>query len=143
MMEVVSGVASIAALTELAIKSYSSAARLIKDLRDAPRELLRVTQQLNILNCELALLSDIQNQITQGDEPLLLQNEVTILELALLPASEIISDAHSQLCRQKFRTGNRSRLIWALKDKTRVEDILHRLQQTESSLTTVLLLLNV
>lgn len=142
-MEVVSSVASIAALVELAIKAYSSAAKLVQDIQNAPRELSRVAQQLNILNCELALLSDIQRQTTEGDEILLLPNEAALLKHALSSAHELITDTRNRLHGRKIQTGNRSRLIWALKDKNRVEDLLHSIQQTETSLNTVLLLLNV
>jgi hypothetical protein len=51
---------SIAVLVEIAVKSYRAASQLIKDVRKAP--LSRLTRQLDILHCGLALWSELEQK---------------------------------------------------------------------------------
>ncbi|RTE69528.1 hypothetical protein BHE90_016087 [Fusarium euwallaceae] len=142
-MEVVGAVASIATLTELAVKSYSPASRLASSIHNAPKEFSRVAQQLDILQCELSFLSEIERQAAQSDELPLLSTKVALLERALSAANELISDVRDQLDKcQSRKPGTKARLQWALKDKSRAEDLLSSIKHTETSLTNVLLLVN-
>jgi hypothetical protein len=142
-MEVVAAAASVSALAELAITSYKSATNVFNAVRNAPHELSRVVQQLNLLHCELALLSDIEKRPGQSDELPLLSSEAALLERALSTAYELISDIANQLEKSNPHSGTKTRLKWALKNKAQVEGLLKDLKQTEASLNTVLLLVNV
>ncbi|KAM6513642.1 hypothetical protein FALCPG4_016024 [Fusarium falciforme] len=142
-MEAVGAVASIATLAELAVKSYSSAFRLVTAIHNAPKEFSRVVQQLDILQCELSFLSEIERQAARSDELPLLSTEAALLERALSAANELISDVRDQLDKcQPRKSGTKARLQWALKDKSHAEDLLSSLKHTEASLTNVLLLVN-
>lgn len=143
-MEAVEATVSIAALAELAVKSYRSASRLVKTFHNAPNEFSRVVQQLEILQCELGFLSEIEKQAATSDELPLLPTEAALLERALIAANELMSGVRDQLgnC-QSSNPGTKARLQWALKGKAHAEELLTNLKHTEASLANVLLLVNV
>lgn len=142
-MEAVGAAASIAALVEIALKSFRAASRLVKDVHGAPRELSRLTQQLSILHCELSLLSDIEHKASQSDDLLLLPTEIDLLRQALSNANEVLSHTLNALNNiQPHKYGPKARLQWALRSKSQAQDLLTSLGHVEAGLANVLLLLN-
>lgn len=143
-MEAVGAITSIATLAELAVKSYKSASRLVKTFYNAPNEFSRVVQQLDILQCELGFLSEIEKQAATSDELPLLSTEAALLERALTAANELMSGVRDQLdnC-QSSKPGTKARFQWAIKGKAHAAEILTSLKHTEASLANVLLLVNV
>ncbi|KAL7754657.1 hypothetical protein ACKLNR_015327 [Fusarium oxysporum f. sp. zingiberi] len=116
-MEAVGAAASIAALAEIALKSFRAASRLAKDFRGAPRELSRLTQQLSILHCELSLLSGIECKASQSDDLLLLPAEIDLLRQALSNANELLSNTLDALQDiQPHKYGSKAKLQWALRN---------------------------
>ncbi|CVL06505.1 hypothetical protein FPRO04_04480 [Fusarium proliferatum] len=143
-MEAVGTAASIAALAEIALKSFRAASRLVKDFYSAPNELSRLAQQLSILHCELSLLSDIQQKASQSDDLLLLPTEIDLLKQALNNANELLSNTLDALNNiQTHKYGPKARLQWALRSKSQAQDLLTGLVHVEAGLTNVLLLVNV
>ncbi|VTT63607.1 unnamed protein product [Fusarium fujikuroi] len=143
-MEAVGTAASIAALAEIALKSFRAASCLVKDFYSAPSELSRLAQQLSILHCELSLLSDIQQKASQSDDLLLLPTEIDLLRQALNNANELLSNTIDALNNiQPHKYGPKARLQWALRSKSQAQDLLTGLVHVEAGLTNVLLLVNV
>lgn len=142
-MEAIGAAASIAALAEIAIKSYRAASQLTKDVQNAPKELSHLTHQLDVLQCELSLLCEFERSTMKGDELILLPTEMKMLERALLSTNEHISELCIYLTKlQLQKPGRKAMLQWGLKDKARAQDLLKGLSHIESSLTNVLLLVN-
>ena len=143
-MEAIGAAASIAALAEIAIKSYRAASQLTKDVQNYPKELSRLTHQLDVLQCELSLLCEFERSTMKGDELVLLPTEIKLLERALLSANEHISELCSYFTKLQLRKpGRKARLQWGLKEKAQAQDLLKGLNHIEGSLTNVLLLVNV
>ncbi|KAJ4032976.1 hypothetical protein NW763_014466 [Fusarium oxysporum] len=143
-MEAVGAVASIASLTEIAVKSFRAVAQLVRDVHNAPKEFSRLAQQLDVLQCELSLLCEFERQAIKSDELLLLPIEIRLLERALLSANELILELCSHFDKLKPQTySHKARLQWALKDKPQTQELLSGLSHIEASLTNVLLLLNI
>ncbi|RKK59249.1 hypothetical protein BFJ69_g17324, partial [Fusarium oxysporum] len=143
-MEAVGAVASIASLTEIAVKSFRAVAQLVRDVHNAPKEFSRLAQQLDVLQCELSLLCEFERQTIKSDELLLLPTEIRLLERALLSANEHILELCSHFDKLKPQTySHKARLQWALKDKPQTQELLSGLSHIEASLTNVLLLLNI
>ena len=143
-MEAIGAAASIAALAEIAIKSYRTASQLTKDVQNYPKELSRLTHQLDVLQCELSLLCEFERSTMKGDELVLLPTEIKLLERALLSANEHISELCNYFTKLQLRKpGRKARLQWGLKDKGQAQDLLKGLSHIEGSLANVLLLVNV
>ncbi|KAF5024593.1 hypothetical protein F66182_3356 [Fusarium sp. NRRL 66182] len=143
-MEAVGAVSSIATLVEIAFKTCSSASRVLKSFQHAPKEFSRLAQQLDIVQCELQLLSEIEQQAARTEELPLLPTETALVERALSAANELISSVRNQLTQcQPRKQGSKARLQWAFKDKSQTQDLLSSLHHVESGLANVILLINV
>lgn len=81
--------------------------------------------QLDILQCELEFLSEIEKQATTSDELPLLSKEAPLLERALTTANDLMSSVWDQFGNCQFsKPGTKARLQWALKGKAHADELL-------------------
>jgi hypothetical protein len=140
-MEVVGAVASIVTLAALAKEVWNLSSDLLHNYQDAPKELVRISNQTSLICLELECIS--QSQKAHGLTSSLTFEEAWIFQRSLGAAKTSLA-AICRSCQRypsdKMRTS--SRIAWTLFDRKTVEEHLLHLQKTETSLCVILQVVN-
>jgi hypothetical protein len=140
-MEVVGVVASIVTLAALAKEVWNLSTDLLHNYQDAPKELVRISNQTSLICLELECIS--QSQKAHGLTSSLTNEEAWIFQLSLGAARASLA-AICRSCQRHPSDKKRmsSRIAWTLFDRKTVEEHLLHLQKTETSLCVILQVVN-
>ncbi|OAL47298.1 ankyrin [Pyrenochaeta sp. DS3sAY3a] len=136
-MEVVGAVASIVTLVALAKEVWTLSSELLHNYHEAPKELVRISNQTSLICLELECVS--QSQKADGLTSSLTNEEAWIFQQSLSAAKTSLATIRRSCQRypsDKKRTS--SRIAWTLFDRKTVEEHLLHLQKTETSLCVIL-----
>ena len=139
-MDPVSGVASVLTLIQVAAGVAGAATELFQKVHDAPSELAAVAAHLLLIQAELEQVQQFQNT----DYQRIISPETRCsLHLALSASRTTITALENAFPQPREKDGIRSKLRWALLDRSTIDKLLQRLQATESTLSTLLQLVSV
>ena len=140
-MEVVGAVASIITLAGLAKEVWTLSTDLLRNYQNAPKELVRISNQTSLILLELECISQSKN--THGLASLFTNEEAWIFQQSLSAAKTSLAAIYCS-SQQNLRDRNRmsSRIAWTFFDRKTVEDHLIHLQRTETSLCVILQVIN-
>ncbi|KAH8587423.1 ankyrin repeat-containing domain protein [Bisporella sp. PMI_857] len=143
-MDIVGTAASIVTFVNLTAETLRLATKLVQQFRDAPAELQHLTTQLALLQSELIFIGNLEESLSD-DNLALLPDETCSLSGALAAAESVIIDVQKACIKYKpdGKPSTYNRLVWAFHDHSKMKDIISRLQQTQMSVQTILMILNV
>jgi hypothetical protein len=144
-MEPISTTAAVVQLLGLSIKVSKAAKSLGQSFLDAPKELVQLKVNLDLLHSRIEQLHDLSEGLPASDSTLLLPTEHhTMIATSLQTSFQALQKIQS-LCNVrsgKSRTVT-SRLQWAMVDKKKVDRIQKTVAKTETELNIVLAILGV
>jgi uncharacterized phage infection (PIP) family protein YhgE len=142
-MEAIAAGSSIVAFIQIAASTCSAITGIVRRFQDAPEEFQQIARQLSLLHSELHFINELQGEA--GEEDLaLLPDEANDLSRALEQAQTLINNV-KKACkkyRPQGKPGVPIRLRWVFQDQAKMKNIVSQLQQLQSSLHTILLLIN-
>lgn len=140
-LTIVGGVASLAQILDFTVKAGSALRRLGQDIRDAPLDVERLEHKLSVLQTSIEITTKVTDDMSEDD---IFPPDLKCLLLRVLEELERDIEALA-LFTTKFNLRStlsiRSRIRWGLIEKSTVERLRKRLQETESSLSGVVQLL--
>jgi len=142
-MEVISAGGSILSFIQITASTGFAIAQIVRRFHDAPEEFQQIARQLSLLHSELHFINELQG--AAGEEDLaLLPDEANDLRKALEQAQTLISSVEKACKKYKpqGQLGVPIRLRWVLQDQAKMKNTVSQLQQIQSSLHTILLLIN-
>lgn len=140
-MEVVGAVASIVTLVALAKEVWNLCSDLLHNYQDAPKELVRLSNQASLICLELECIS--RSQRAHGLTSSLTNEESWIFQQSLGTAKTSLAAIYRSYQRYRGdKTRTSSRIAWTLFDRKSVEEHLLHLQKTETSLCVILQVIN-
>ncbi|KAL5312940.1 hypothetical protein ACEPPN_019366 [Leptodophora sp. 'Broadleaf-Isolate-01'] len=132
--------ASIVTLVQLASETAALSIKFARRFHYAFHDISQISNKLPRIAYALELLSKIEAEFSQGQ--LLEAPEITRLSQALDETKTTILNIQNAIQEKVHYKGKMARLKWAFQDKEKVEQWSTELQQCESSLGTVLQLLD-
>ncbi|KAF2019501.1 ankyrin [Aaosphaeria arxii CBS 175.79] len=140
-MEVVSAVASVTTLVALAKEIWTIAGDLVRNFQNAPKELIRISNQTSLVYLELECVNRMQQE--GGFRTSLTDEETWIFQQSLTVAKNSIVSIHKD-CKKYSASKCRisSRFAWTIFDSKTVDVHMAHLQRIESSITVILQVLN-
>ncbi|KAH7068628.1 ankyrin repeat-containing domain protein [Paraphoma chrysanthemicola] len=141
-MEVVGAVASIVTLAALAKEVWTLSSDLLHNYQDAPKELVRISNQAALICLELKCIS--QSHKSHDLTSSFTNEEAWIFQQSLRAAkTSLAAICHSCQRHSSDESRASSRIAWTLFDRKTVERHLQHLQQTETSLCVILQVINI
>ncbi len=146
-MEAVAAGSTIITFIQIAASTCSAITDIIQRFQDAPEEFQQIARQLRLLHSELTFIKNLQGN-ADDDNLALLPDETRDLSSALEAARLAIVDVkgacekYGQDGKGKGKNKKPARLVWVLHDQSKMKNVVSRLQQIQSSLHSVLLLVN-
>jgi hypothetical protein len=132
--------ASIASLVQIASETAALSIKFARHFHYAFDDISRISNKLPRIAYTLELLSNIEAEFNHG--PLLEAPEIAQLGQVLDETKKIILNIQNAIQKKVCYKGKMIRLKWAFQDKEKVEKWSTELQQCESSLGTILQLLD-
>ncbi|KAL4909689.1 ankyrin repeat-containing domain protein [Aspergillus multicolor] len=142
-MEIVGATASILQLIATAAKATETTLALLQAIRDAPQELQSIAVKASIVKSQLQQLNIIKDSVGDSDDGTLSQEFKRTLELSLertrIATAELYDAIYPLQERHKFR----SRVHWALLERSKAAVLSQRLREAEESLSLSLRILEI
>lgn len=139
-MDPLSVTASVIAVTQLGVKTFSLVKKVVNSYREIPADILALKLQLDGINIQLHLLGNIQETLSHGDL-LLNVSEAAGLESFIQDIALTFSQIRDAFSKQLLSAGKRDRIKWVLHDADKAKKWDKRLQSHSSVLRSVLQLL--
>jgi hypothetical protein len=139
-MSIIGGIASLAQILDITVKATDRLSQFIRDVRDAPSEIMRLQGKVLVLQSSLQATVDFAHGV---DEELFPQELKALLLEALFQVQRDIaalSSLHRDLT--KKTTGSlRRKLLWGFVDRACAQRLQEHVRETEETLANVLQLL--
>lgn len=141
-MDVVGSLASLIAVAGLTKEIASLVKNTIQGYREAPCELQSFSNQIDLIQLELDCLVRLQVDIQQK-RLYFSQTDIETLGALFQSALDNLKSIHNE-CLQYLPKGKGfgTRLNWALFDRKSYENLLRRVQSTETALSAIVQMIN-
>jgi hypothetical protein len=140
-MDPIGGAASVITLLDLAIKTVKVVKNVTQSYVDAPSELFALQHEVDGLQIQLSLLGYVQESV-RLDTLELCKVETETIARFIEQTLPLLSAICCQLETKILATGRTRRIKWALHDAAKVKEWEFSLQRRSSSLSNIILLLN-
>lgn len=133
-MDPAGSAASLITLLSAVIAITKTIADLIRRIQGAPEELQEISLKITIVRAQLEQLISIKACLGQSDDQTLSSVFRKTVESSLGATQRASLDIHDALQPLKDKAGLRTRVLWALLEQGKVENLLRKLRDVQQSL---------
>ncbi|KAI4136772.1 MAG: hypothetical protein L6R39_007619 [Caloplaca ligustica] len=142
-MEPLSGVASILSVLEGTAFVSKVAVELYRNYRDVPEELSKLATRISQTRSRIDLQWQLCQSLSAGTpETLLLDEALKALQTDLKDAITCLDTVRDSTSAKRPHPSGKERIIWLMKDKRTVMNVLQHLRDIDNNLSALLLTLS-